>query len=126
MNKKNSVKGKLKVVMIIILSVLMIALIVICARKVMRIQNEKNIIGTWMQGNSEEVFTFQDNGSLSVNQDMPEVGISRGSACYEFVYMNIIRVTQGENSVEFEIKVSKNQLTIFFNGLEYLVLRKQG
>ena len=125
MNKKNSVKGKLKIVMIIILSVLMIAFIVICARKVMRIQNEKNIIGTWMQGNSEEVFKFQDNGSLSVNQDMPEVGISRGSAYYEFVYMNIIRVTQGEDSVEFEIKVSKNQLTIFFNGLEYLVLQKQ-
>ena len=125
MNKKNSVKGKLKIVMIIILSVLMIAFIVICARKVMRIQNEKNIIGTWMQGNSEEVFKFQDNGSLSVNQDMPEVGISRGSAYYEFVYMNIIRVTQGEDSVEFEIKVNKNQLTIFFNGLEYLVLQKQ-
>ena len=124
MNKKNSVKGKLKIVMIIILSVLMIALIVICARKVMRIQNEKNIIGTWMQGNSEEVFTYQDNGSLIVNQDMPEVGISRGSAHYEFVYMDAIRVTQGEDSVEFEIKVSKNQLTIFFNGLEYLVLRK--
>ena len=125
MNKKNSVKGKLKIVMIVILSVLMIALIVICARKVMRIQNEKNITGTWMQGNSEEVFKFQDNGSLSVNQDMPEIGISRGSTYYEFVYMNIIRVTQGEDSVEFEIKVSKNQLTIFFNGLEYLVLRKQ-
>lgn len=125
MNKKNSVKGKLKIVMIIILSVLMIALIVICARKVMRVQNEKNIIGTWMQGNSEEVFTFQDNGSLIVNQDMPEIGISRGSTYYEFVYMNIIRVTQGEGSVEFEIKVSKNQLTIFFNGLEYLVLQKQ-
>ena len=125
MNKKNSVKGRLKIVMIIILSVLMIALIVICARKVMRIQNGKNIIGTWMQGNLEEVFTFQDNGSLIVNQDMPEIGISRGGAHYEFVYMNIIRVTQGEDGVEFEIKVNKNQLTIFFNGLEYLVLQKQ-
>ncbi len=125
MNKKNSVKGKLKIVLIVILFVLMIAFVVLCVRKMERIQNEKNIIGTWMQGNSEEVFTFQDNGSLIVNQDMPEFGISRGSAYYEFVYMNIIRVTQGEDSVEFEIKVSKNQLTIFFIEQEYLVLQQQ-
>ena len=125
MNKKNSAKGNLKIVMIVILSVIMIAFVVLCAGKIERIQNEKNIIGTWMQGNSEEVFTFQDNGSLTVNQDMPEVGISRGSAYYEFVYMNTIRVTQGEDSVEFEIKARKNQLMIFFIEQEYLVLQKQ-
>ena len=125
MNKKSGVKGKLKIFMIVILSVLMIAFVVLCAIKIKRIQNEKNIIGTWMQGDSEEVFTFQDNGSLIVNQDMPEVGISSGSSYYEFVYMNTIRVTQGEDSVEFEIKVSKNRLTIFFMEQEYLVLQKQ-
>lgn len=125
MNKKSGVKGKLKIFMIVILSALMIAFVVLCAIKIKRIQNEKNIIGTWMQGNSEEVLTFHDNGSLIVYQDMSEVGISSGSAYYEFVYMNTIRVTQGEDSVEFEIKVSKNRLTIFFIEQNYLVLQKQ-
>ena len=125
MNKKSGVKGKLKIFIIVILSVLMIAFVVLCAIKIKRIQNEKNIIGTWMQGNSEEVLTFHDNGSLIVNQDMPEVGISSGSAYYEFVYMNIIRVIQGDDSVEFDIKINKNQLTVFFIEQEYLVLQKQ-
>ena len=125
MSKKSGVKGKLKIVIIVILSVLMIAFVILCARKIERIQNEKNIIGTWMQVNSKEVFSFQNNGSLIVNQDMPKVGISRGSAYYEFVYMNTIRVTQGEDSVEFEIKVSKTQLTIFFIEQENMVLQKQ-
>lgn len=125
MNKKSGVKGKLKFFMIVILSVLMIAFVVLCAIKIKRIQNEKNIIGTWMQGNSEEVLTFHDNGRLIVYQDMPKVGISSGSADYEFVYMNTIRVTQGEDSVEFEINISKNRLAIFFIEQEYLVLQKQ-
>ena len=125
MNKKNGFKGKLKIFIIVILSVLMIVFVVLCAIKIKRIQNEKNIIGTWMQGNLEEVLTFHDNGSLIVNQDMPEVGISSGNAYYEFVYMNTIRVIQGENSLEFEIKVSKNRLTIFFIEQEYLVLQKE-
>ena len=125
MNKKNGFKGKLKIFIIVILSVLMIVFVVLCAIKIKRIQNEKNIIGTWMQGNLEEVLTFHDNGSLIVNQDMPEVGISSGNAYYEFVYMNTIRVIPGENSLEFEIKVSKNRLTIFFIEQEYLVLQKE-
>ena len=124
MNKKSSVKGKLKIVMIVILSVLMVAFGVICARKIERMQNEKNIVGTWMRNNSE-VFTFQDNGSLIVSQDMPEANIFSGSVYYDFVYMNTIRVTQGESSVEFEIKVSKNRLKIFFIEQEYMVLQKQ-
>lgn len=125
MNQKSGVKGKSKFFMIVILSVFMIAFVVLCAIKIKRIQNEKNIIGTWMQGDSEEVLTFHDNGSLIVYQDMPEVGISSGSAYYEFAYMNTIRVTQGANSVEFEINISKNRLTIFFIEQEYLVLQKQ-
>lgn len=121
MNKK----GKLKIVMVAILSVFMIAVVVLCARRAECIQNENNIIGTWMQDNSEEVLTFQDNGSLIVNQDMSEAGISRGSASYEFVSINTIRVTQGENSAEFEIKVSRSLLTISFIQQEYLTLQKQ-
>lgn len=123
MNKKNSVKGKLIILMVVIISVLILAFFALCTIK--RIQNEKSIIGTWTQDNLEEVLTFYDNGSLIVNQDMPEVGISSGSADYEFIYTDTIRVVQGENSVEFEIKVDKNQLRIFFIEQEYLVLQKQ-
>lgn len=125
MKKQSGGKGKFKIFMIVILSVLMIAVYVLCEIKIERIRNEKNIIGTWMHGNCEEVLTFQDNGRLIVNQDMPEAGISSGNAYYEFVYMNTIRVTQGENSVELEIKVNENQLRIFFIEQEYLVLQKQ-
>ncbi len=124
MNKKNCVKSKLKMIIIVILSVLVVVLVAICAKKIRLIQNEKNIIGTWVKDSSEEVFTFQDNGSLIVNQDIPEAGISSGNAYYEFVYMDTICVTQGDNSVEFEVKVSKNRLTIFFMGQECLVLEK--
>ena len=125
MNKNSGVKSKLKNVLIAIISLLVIASVILCAIKIKRLGNEKNILGTWMPGNSEEVFTFQDNGNLFVNQDMPEVGISSGSAYYEFVYMNTIRVVQGEDSVEFEIELSKNRLTLFFIEQEYLVLQKQ-
>ena len=41
MNKKSGVKGKLKIVMIVILAVLMVAFAAICAGKIKRIQNEK-------------------------------------------------------------------------------------
>ncbi|MCM1025324.1 MAG: hypothetical protein NC432_02750 [Roseburia sp.] len=60
-----------------------------------------------------------------MNQDIPEANIFSGSACYEFVYMDTICVTQGENSVEFEVKINKNRLLLFFMGKECLVLEKQ-
>lgn len=124
MNKKSGVKGKLKIVIIVILSVLMVVFAAICAGKIKCIQNEKNIIGTWKKSSSEETITFQDNGTLIVHQDMPDTGLFRGNASYYFGYTDTICVMQGENSVEFEIKVNKNRLTIFFMGQEYLVLQK--
>lgn len=84
MKKQSGVKAKLKIFTIVILAMFMIAVYVLCEIKIERIRNEK-IIGTWMQGNLEEVLTFHDNGRLIVNQDMPEAGISSGNACYEFV-----------------------------------------
>ena len=60
-----------------------------------------------------------------MHQDMPDTGLSRSNTSYYFGYTDIICVTQGEDSVEFEIKVSKSRLTIFFMGQEYLVLQKQ-
>ena len=74
MNKKSGVKGKLKIVMIVILSVLVVAVVVLCAKKIKRIQNEKNIIGTWKKSSSEEVITFRDNGTLTVHQDERQGG----------------------------------------------------
>ncbi len=57
MKKQSGVKGKLKIFMIVILAVFMIAVYVLCEIKIERIRNEKNIIGTWMQGNLEEVMS---------------------------------------------------------------------
>ena len=89
-----------------------------------RIQNEKDIIGTWKDANAEEVFTFQENGELAVSKDMPDSGLSCGNASYGFSYSDIICVTQGDSSVEFEIEVDHDELTIFFMGQEYLELEK--
>ena len=92
--------------------------------KVNRIQNEKDIIGTWKDANAEEIFTFQENGELAVSKDMPDSGLSCGDAYYSFSYSDIICVTQGNSSVEFEIEVDQNELKIFFMGQEYLELEK--
>lgn len=47
MGKKHFTHGRLKVFMTIILAVILIVLVVVCAKKIKLAQNEKNIIGTW-------------------------------------------------------------------------------
>ena len=108
----------------IALTVGVVILAIVCVGKVNRIQNEKDIIGTWNDTNAEEVFTFQENGELAVSKDMPDSGLSCGNASYGFSYSDIICVTQGDNSVEFEIEVDQNELTIFFMGHKYWELTK--
>ena len=109
----------------IALTVGVVILAIVCVGKVNRIQNEKDIIGTWKDTNAEEVFTFQENGELAVSKDMPDSGLSCGNASYGFSYSDIICVTQGDNSVEFEIEVDHDELTIFFMGQEYLALERK-
>ena len=99
-------------------------LIVVCVGKIKHIQNKKNIIGTWKNANAEEVFTFQENGGLVVNKDMPELGITCGNALYSISSSNMIFVEQRDNSVNFEIEVDQNELTIFFMGHKYWELTK--
>ncbi len=108
----------------IALTVGAVILAIVCVGKVNRIQNEKDIIGTWKDTNAEEVFTFHENGELAVSKDMPDSGLSCGDAYYSFSYSDIICVTQGNSSVEFEIEVDQNELKIFFMGQEYLELEK--
>lgn len=55
----------------IALTVGAVILAIVCVGKVNRIQNEKDIIGTWKDANAEEIFTFQENGELAVSKDMP-------------------------------------------------------
>ena len=108
----------------IALTVGVVILAIVCVGKVNRIQNEKDIIGTWKDTNAEEVFTFQENGERAVSKDMHESCLSCGNASYGFSYSDIICVTQGDNSVEFEIEVDHDELTIFFMGQEYLALER--
>ena len=82
------------------------------------------LIGTWKNANAEEVFTFQENGGLVVNKDMPELGITCGNALYSISSSNMIFVEQRDNSVNFEIEVDQNELTIFFMGHKYWELTK--
>ena len=121
MNKKKLAKSVVGIALIVSVAIL----IVVCVGKIKHIQNKKNIIGTWKNANAEEVFTFQENGGLVVNKkDMPELGITCGNALYSISSSNMIFVEQRDNSVNFEIEVDQNELTIFFMGQEYLELEK--
>lgn len=84
MNKKKLAKSVVGIALIVSVAIL----IVVCVGKIKHIQNKKNIIGTWKNANAEEVFTFQENGGLVVNKDMPELGITCGNALYSISSSN--------------------------------------
>ena len=100
----------------IALTVGAVILAIVCVGKVNRIQNEKDIIGTWKDANAEEIFTFQENGELAVSKDMPDSGLSCGDAYYSFSYSDIICVTQGNSSGEFEIVVDQKRIENLLHG----------
>ena len=124
MGKKHFTHGRLKVFMTIILAVILIVLLVVCAKKIKLAQNEKNIIGTWKNSSSENVITVQDSEALILYNDIPEAGLYHGNASYHFSYTDTICITQDDISAEFDIDVDENQLIIYFAGQVYLVLQK--
>ena len=124
MGKKHFTHGRLKVFMTIILAVILIVLVVVCAKKIKLAQNEKNIIGTWKNSSSENVITVQDSEALILYNDIPEAGLYHGNASYHFSYTDTICITQDDISAEFDIDVDENQLIIYFEGQVYLVLQK--
>lgn len=123
MGKKHFTHGRLKVFMTIILAVILIVLVVVCAKKIKLAQNEKNIIGTWKNSSSENVITVQDSEALILYNDIPEAGLYHGNASYHFSYTDTICITQDDISAEFDIDVDENQLIIYFAGQVYLVLQ---
>ena len=124
MGKKHFTHGRLKVFMTIILAVILIVLVVVCAKKIKLAQNEKNIIGTWKNSSSENVITVQDSEALILYNGIPEAGLYHGNASYHFSYTDTICTTQDDISAEFDIDVDENQLIIYFAGQVYLVLQK--
>ena len=118
MGKKHFTHGRLKVFMTIILAVILIVLVVVCAKKIKLAQNEKNIIGTWKNSSSENVITVQDSEALILYNDIPEAGLYHGNASYHFSYTDTICITQDDISAEFDIDVDENQLIIYFAGQE--------
>lgn len=124
MGKKHFTHGRLKVFMTIILAVILIVLVVVCAKKIKLAQNEKNTIGTWKNSSSENVITVQDSEALILYNDIPEAGLYHGNASYHFSYTDTICITQDDISAEFNIDVDENQLIIYFAGQVYLVLQK--
>ena len=124
MGKKHFTHGRLKVFMTIILAVILIVLVVVCAKKIKLAQNEKKIIGTWKNSSSENVITVQDSEALILYNDIPEAGLYHGNASYHFSYTDTICITQDDISAEFDIDVDENQLIIYFAGQVYLVLQK--
>ena len=124
MGKKHFTHGRLKVFMTIILAVILIVLVVVCAKKIKLAQNEKNIIGTWKNSSSENVITVQDSEALILYNDIPEAGLYHGNASYHFSYTDTICITQDDISAEFDIDVDENQLIIYFAGQVNLVLQK--
>ena len=123
MGKKHFTHGRLKVFMTIILAVILIVLVVVCAKKIKLAQNEKNTIGTWKNSSSENVITVQDSEALILYNDIPEAGLYHGNASYHFSYTDTICITQDDISAEFDIDVDENQLIIYFAGQVYLVCK---
>lgn len=125
MRRKHITHVKFKLITTIMLVVLLIILVVICAGKIKLAQNQKNIIGTWENSNSEVVITVKDTETLVIDKDMPDASLYCGSASYYFVYTDTICVSQGNATVDFEIDFDSNKLVVYFMGQKYLVLHKR-
>lgn len=125
MRRKHNAHIKFKNITKILLAVLLIAFAALCAGKIKLAQNQKNIIGTWENSNSEVVITVQDTETLVIDKDMPDASLYCGSASYYFVYTDTICVSQGNATVEFEIDFDSNKLVVYFMGQKYLVLHKR-
>ena len=124
MGKKHFTHGRLKVFMTIILAVILIVLVVVCAKKIKLAQNEKNIIATKKNNRTKKEITVQDSEALILYNDIPEAGLYHGNASYHFSYTDTICITHDDISAEFDIDVDENQLIIYFAGQVYLVLQK--
>ena len=107
MGKKHFTHGRLKVFMTIILAVILIVLVVVCAKKIKLAQNEKNIIGTWKNSSSENVITVQDSEALILYNDIPEAGLYHGNASYHFSYTDTICVTRMTSVRSFVLMLMK-------------------
>lgn len=116
--------GKIRAVIIVIAIIILLLMAYFIPRNVKLKQNENNIVSTWSD-NSGDIITFNENGSMIINHDLDAAGITSGDAVYYFSHTpDYIRVIQGDNSAEFQVKIKDNQLTLYLAGKEYLQLKK--
>ncbi len=119
-------KKIIRIMKIMIVVAVVIVGTVTVAGKMKLAQNEKNIVGTWGNSSSENIITLQENGKLTLNEAISDIGLSIGEASYYFQYADIISVTQGDVSTQFEIEIEidGNQLILSVMGEPYWVLQK--
>lgn len=116
--------GKIRAVIIVVAIIIALLMAYFIPRNVKLKQNENNIVSTWSD-KSGDIITFNENGSMIINHDLDATGITSGDAVYYFsLTPDYIRVIQGDNSAEFQVKIKDNQLTLYFAGKEYLQLKK--
>ena len=118
------------------------------ARNVKQQKNEKTIRGTWYK-DGEEVISFTSWGIAHINEKFikDDIGLFEGVAAYYLSDPSCVRfiqevdyvkpevrdafkeyhgITDGDDncdySIEFQIKASEEQLTLYLCGEEYMVL----
>lgn len=102
---------------------------ILISKNIKQHHNEKAIVGTWnLDGN--EICTFNSDGIALITDDFPkeDTGLVEGMAVYYFTYPDTIRIIQqeanSEASVEFEVKVTEDELVLSLMGKPYLELKE--
>lgn len=84
---------------------------------------EKGLVGTWTTSQGD-MLTFDENQTVRIEGIQCADTLEDGAAFYMVHLNDILRINQGENSIEFVYKISSGKLYLEMGGKEYLTLEK--
>ena len=105
-------------VFIAMLGVILVFSTIMIGRSVMQGTNEKNIVAVWTD-EAGGTLNFLDEGVLEIGQEITEAGLVEGTASYYIYDIYVLRVNQGNNSAEFFLDISKDELELSLAGEVY-------
>lgn len=103
--------------------------IIVAVRHNIKHNNEINIMAIWDE-NGSEVFEFSADGTVEITKDLKEANLVKGNATYYFSYIDVVRIIQGNGSVEMRVRFSDNQyknghMTLYLMDEPYLELDQE-
>ena len=127
--KKSILKRIIAAVLITAAVVIAIVAAVFTVRHVIRHNNEINILGEWDE-NGTKVIEFNPDGTAFVERTLEKAGLRVGDATYYFSMIDVVRIIQGNNSVEMRVHFTDNQykdghLTLYLMDDPYLELDQE-